>query len=202
MYYRLRHRLRRRVGARQQDARATGGRAGARRRAGAGRGGEARARRGREELARERVQGAVGRSAQHEQSELPAACDRVAREVPGARAGRSRRAPKGGRCARAADSRVAREGGRQARRDREDARVRVLGAERAAARPRRDPLAEAAQRDVEPRESAAPAERARPLGRDAAQARGRDGGHARALRLRRAAHAARARTAACGPISS
>ena len=65
---------------------------------------------------------------------------------------------------------------------------RVLSAERAAPRSRRDALAEAAQRDVEPRESAAPTQRARPLGRDAAQARGRDGGHARALRLRRAAH--------------
>ena len=42
MYHRLWHRFRRRVGARQQDPRATGGRARARRRAGAGRGGEAR----------------------------------------------------------------------------------------------------------------------------------------------------------------
>ena len=77
---------------------------------------------------------------------------------------------------------------------------RVLIPRHAAARAHRLASAEAAQRDREPRQSAAPADRARALGRAAAAPRARDGGHGRALRFRRAVHGGgrgRARAARC-----
>ena len=78
------------------------------------------------------------------------------------------------------------EGGRQARRNREGPHRRLRRAVHPGEGPRRKPPAGAAQRNRESVARAAPAARARALGRDPVEARGRDRRHAGALRLLRA----------------
>ena len=84
-----RHRFRRRLGARRQDARRARGAASARRGARESRGRQARARRQHASRARRAVQSALRRSARQHEPNVPAARHRPARAVPRARAERS-----------------------------------------------------------------------------------------------------------------
>ena len=157
-------------------------RAGARARALRREGQAARARRGR---VRGQLQGPVLRGAALEQHGVPRARAHAAGALPGQRAGRSRAAAEGGRGDRLADPRVAREGRRPDPHAGAGPHARVQHAVGAGALARRGP-AGPAPRDRQPRDRPPLAERPRPLGRDAAEARRRDGRHARPLRLRRA----------------
>ena len=81
---------------------------------------------------------------------------------------------------------LARQGGREDRRAREGARATPMARSAQQFTPDGRGADAAARRDRQPREGAAPAARARTLGRDPAAPRGRDGRHDAALRLRRA----------------